>query len=983
MLAQNAITKNQATPLIGVFVNSAEDKYENALLQGIFEAVQEQNGNLICFTSGALRSYHGFEAKRNILYDLVDKKMLAGLVIAGTLGHNISQKEVAQLCNRYRPLPMVSVALMVKGIPALMVDSLGGMQKIVDHLIEAHGYRRIGFICGPLGQREADSRYQAYLNSLEEHGLHFDSDLVAEGDYTRPSGVLAMRRLLHTSGKKLDAVVAANDSMALGAMQMLEEEGLRIAVTGFDDTDDGRYYKIPLTTVRQSAYEQGYLAGKMLFSMQAGQAVPSETLAPAAMVVRQSCGCGLETPKWSLVDANQGATLKPVPIETCRDVILSAVTSAASLLITGLPPDWAQKLYESLAADIKEPGGEAFLRVWSGLLSNEKIAGDELIWQNILFAMQQATAPSLRNIRGYAQTWIIARQLISDASARQQAEQRIRTEQQATALRELGESMVTTFNMGSLLDVIMKNLPSLGVRACFLSLYEDPQKPVRRSRLILAYDGYERIELPPTGKVFPSSELVPNGRLRTRRKGSLVVEALYSKQTQLGFVVLELAPSQAVICGTLRGLLSSALQGILLLQQREQVEAELRRYQNTLEELVYQRTQALRESNVSLQREMNERQQAEATIRMYADIVDTMQVGMYIIRADDLNDDTSLRIVAANPAALLYSEKTADEVIGKRLEDVFKTFRGKGVPEKYLQVIKTGVPAYFEDLYETDDGILSEAYSVDVFQLTPHSAGVLFENIYEQKVAGDRLRQFNAQLEQRVQERTAQLEAANKELEAFSYSVSHDLRAPLRAIVGYASIVQSDFSEEMPDQGRAFMQRIAEGGKQMGQLIDDLLSFSRTSRATIRKQVIDMERFVQDVWEEVIVSYPNSVVEFKCSSLPTCNADRGLFKQVLVNLLSNAVKYSQNRDPARVEVGSQVNNGEVIYFVKDNGAGFDMKYAGKLFGVFQRLHRSEEFDGTGIGLATAQRIISRHGGQIWAEAEVDRGATFYFTLGND
>jgi light-regulated signal transduction histidine kinase (bacteriophytochrome) len=248
------------------------------------------------------------------------------------------------------------------------------------------------------------------------------------------------------------------------------------------------------------------------------------------------------------------------------------------------------------------------------------------------------------------------------------------------------------------------------------------------------------------------------------------------------------------------------------------------------------------------------------------------------------------------------------------------------------------------------------------------------------KKAAEEIRTLNAELEQRVIERTAQLESANKELEAFSYSVSHDLRAPLRAISSFARIVRDDFSGSMDPMGRGFLDKIIASGIKMNQLIDDLLDFSRINRKQLDKQEVGLHALVQSVIESLTQETANRKIEWIITELPVAPVDPVLIQQVYANLIGNAVKYSRNCEFARIEVGSFPQNGEVVYFVRDNGAGFDMRYADRLFGVFQRLHRDEEFEGTGIGLATVQRIIHGHGGRIWAEAEVNKGATFYFTL---
>jgi signal transduction histidine kinase len=257
----------------------------------------------------------------------------------------------------------------------------------------------------------------------------------------------------------------------------------------------------------------------------------------------------------------------------------------------------------------------------------------------------------------------------------------------------------------------------------------------------------------------------------------------------------------------------------------------------------------------------------------------------------------------------------------------------------------------------------------------------LRREIVERKQAEDEIRQLNAKLEQRVRERTAELQAANKELEVFSYSVSHDLRAPLRGIDGWAQALLDDFGDKLGEAGKQLLQRQRTASQRMATLIDDLLQLSSLTRQPLTRQTVAPAALVRRVWEELRPAQPPQTAELVVGALPDCQADSSLLTQVFVNLLSNALKFSSGHAHPRIEVGSQMGpDHECVYFVKDNGAGFDMRYADKLFRAFQRLHSAHEFPGTGIGLAIIQRIISRHGGRIWAESAVGQGATFYFTL---
>ena len=288
----------------------------------------------------------------------------------------------------------------------------------------------------------------------------------------------------------------------------------------------------------------------------------------------------------------------------------------------------------------------------------------------------------------------------------------------------------------------------------------------------------------------------------------------------------------------------------------------------------------------------------------------------------------------------------------------------------------------------TDDEI---SYLVDAFnnlltevaarrEAIEKSNQQLQRQIVEREAAEEKILLLNAQLEFRVEERTAELERANKELEAFSYSVSHDLRTPLRAIDGFSLALLEDCGDQLDETGRDYLARVRSGAQRMGILIDDLLRLARVSRTSLKKELIDLSAMAEELLNDLRLDNPDRAVDVKVSPDIKASGDPHLMSIALENLLNNAWKYTGKSHQPSIEVNCCCRDGETCYFVKDNGAGFDMQYAGKLFGTFQRLHDAKEFAGTGVGLATVQRIIHRHGGKIWAESEIGKGATFYFTL---
>lgn len=275
-------------------------------------------------------------------------------------------------------------------------------------------------------------------------------------------------------------------------------------------------------------------------------------------------------------------------------------------------------------------------------------------------------------------------------------------------------------------------------------------------------------------------------------------------------------------------------------------------------------------------------------------------------------------------------------------------------------------------------------YSIRVTKLEDDEVGVLSDAINQMLIRieeqTEEIVSLNQNLEQKVIDRTSELQAANKELESFSYSVSHDLRAPLRSIHSYINILNEEYGERLDDEAKRLINIVMNNSKKMGQLIDDLLAFSRLGRRELLKTALNMNSLVSSVWEDQIRLHERSNVMLVCPALPNAVGDSVSMTQVWTNLISNALKYSRHKACSMVEIGSFEKEGAIVYFVRDNGAGFDMKYYDKLFGVFQRLHSAKEFEGTGVGLAIVHRIITRHGGTVWAESKVNEGTTFYFSI---
>ena len=313
------------------------------------------------------------------------------------------------------------------------------------------------------------------------------------------------------------------------------------------------------------------------------------------------------------------------------------------------------------------------------------------------------------------------------------------------------------------------------------------------------------------------------------------------------------------------------------------------------------------------------------------------------------------------------------EILGNNLWEIFSNSIDSLSCKKYHQSMANNEVIHFEDYYAA----LNKWYEISAYP-SGNGLSVYFKDVTERKKAAEEITKLNSELEERVLRRTEQLKKSTEEMEAFSYSISHDLRAPLRGIIGFANILEEDYGSKLDDEARRITTVIKKNTTRMGMLIDDLLSFSRMGRQELMKTNVDSNKLVKDIIVEVDAN--RKKIEWILHPLPVIKADANTLNQVWINLISNAIKYSGNADKPKIEIGSIQKNGSITFFIKDNGVGFDEKYKAKLFKVFQRLHTSEEFEGTGIGLAIVDKIISKHGGEVWVEAELNKGATFYFSL---
>jgi len=575
--------------------------YQSILWDGIAEAVKRRNANLFCFAGRALREPYAYEAQRNVIYDLVDKRNVDGLILCGGLGNFVTPLEYQQFCERFSPLPVVSIALPVENIPTILIDNAKGLRNAFVHLIEEHGFRKIAFISGYKGNREAEERYRIYQKALSDYDIPFDPNLVTSGDFLPSTGEKAVRQLFGQRklrpGADVEALVAANDAMALGALEALKKLDIsvpeKLALVGFDDIFESRLVIPSLTTVRQPLREQGRNAVDLVFKLLAGKKNPKSKKLSTELVIRQSCGClSRAIREVNSVVQKPGASgiSGKGSILSDKKTIANQLKKAVDELSIPLTKSVIDSLLDTFIKDINLNTSNQFITMFSRQL--RKTAWDDNSankWHDLITRLNGFvnSGISLDRKKADLANAVLqqARIYIGEISWQIQAGKELRSERQSDLLGQINERLSTAFQLPILLNILQQDLPRFNIIRCYLVLYEpDKMIPSRQSKLLFGYDENERFSIPEGGQRFQSKELIPRGYFPDERRFSMLVQPLFFHEDHLGFILFETGHQPKSIFEVLRRNISTSLKGALLFKEKEEARRELSRSNIELEQ---------------------------------------------------------------------------------------------------------------------------------------------------------------------------------------------------------------------------------------------------------------------------------------------------------------------------------------------------------------------------------------------------------------
>lgn len=601
-----------------MLVNQVDASYNTPIWNGINDHAKGHDCNIYCFVGRSFNPAMAFEY--NAVYKLIDTRRLDGIILfSGTLSNYIDMETYLSYIEPLRDVPIVSIAENLEGVHSIMVDDFAGMREVIIHLIEVHQYRRIAFIRGPETSEDANGRYAAYCDVLNQYKIPFDPELVVAGEFNRESGMAAFDALYGKKGVKYEAIVSSNDDMLIGALLSAERRGLKapdnFAITGFDDIFEMHVHSPSITTIRQPLYEQGRKACENLLKIIRGEDVPLRTKLPPKLIIRQSCGCLTNrVPEYGYIEKKVKVNKDPLKIlhenrediiaETLRDNLfnhedLSAATSNnISVLFSALLKDLSDKKIK----------GELIKTINFLFARNMETEEDVLaFWQRVLYSLYNhiqvhINDSSLLNLLSL----IIQQGHISLADFRQKFPVYNYTQflDRLLNIRIIIQRLITTFNYGLLIDVLSSYLPSLSVTSCFIALYEGKMVPYRdfaswnlpgEACLIFAYDDDTRLEIDSGNRIFPSRDLVPPNIALDNHRHTYLIYPIFFRENQFGFILIEYPAKDIMIYDLIREQISSACMGAYLFDEQKKTEKRLEQSNRELELFAYKASHDLQE----------------------------------------------------------------------------------------------------------------------------------------------------------------------------------------------------------------------------------------------------------------------------------------------------------------------------------------------------------------------------------------------------
>lgn len=1013
-------------------------------MRGVLERAREADVNVIAFVGGEPVGLERPEGEGNSygLYDLVNPGQFDGMIVSADLTHGLTPSEIENFCNYLKPTPLVGCSIPVPAISSVSTDNENGIREIVRHLIDVHKYERIAFVRGPKGQLEADQRYNAFVEELNARRIRFDEHLVADGDFSVESGRVAVQTLLDERGMALEAIVCANDRMAFGVLEELQQRGIhvpeKIAVTGFDDVNEAQSLGVPLTTVRQSFYESGKQSFDLLMKRIEGHDAEN-VLLPSELVVRWSCGCLPECIDQAVIHPREVAHTGR--LENKRTAAIKSLVKAA-----GIPENEADKeqytlvfgkAWDAFLTALREDGkGDDFLKTVQGIVELlQKHGYDFYIWQNVLSTFRRyalggisSNTTTLHAENLFQQ----ARMLVGELSQRAQAFSRLQLVKQEELLNAFSFSMASAVTFDSIGEAISKHFDSFDIRRWYVMYYGETNTPgsvsappPKNYRLLMQYDN-RQFSMPTERSSLATGRLTPRGKPVIDYRHDAVVMPLSLASNRFGFMWTEMGPDDWDVYVRVRNLLSSALLRTMLVNQREAAQREAEKTAVVNAQL-FAAEQERRRGAEALTRALRQLASLKTVEELPEQILD--QLGQIIpynrgaLFMEDVNGEPVLQAHRGMPKDAdmstfqlrykgnsLYTAVTrkGETLLVKDVAAAEQWSQPDWLPRDYSWM---GVPLYLKDNvvgllmvsrakspFTEDDGLLATTFALQ--------ATVALENsrLYHEVTGISQM--MERMISERVEELNkayATLEKHDKNKAAFIQVAAHELRTPLTVIKGFLGILQMDEAVKKSSMLSDAIDGVRRGTDRLHQIVNSMLDVVRLDNQVIVPHVesvslgLILRLIYKDYVEDLAARNLTMTLDDSIKTVPPLLADSELLKKALDQVIVNAIKFTP--DGGSIDISARVmedpKRGKVAeIMVKDTGIGIDPEHHKVIFEkLYQlgevQLHSSSRTNykggGAGLGLAIASGIVRALQGYIWVEStgkdeEKFPGSTFFIRL---
>lgn len=930
---------------IGVPLSSMYDPYQNAIWVGIQDQASVQEAQVLCFAGGALDYPDIYHVSRTALYKLISPNNVDVLIlISGCLGIDTSTAALIKFLQEHSGIPAISIGIEIPGVPSIVIDNEIGMRKLVSHMIETHRCQRIAFIKGPENNDEANARFNAYLQSLAEHNIAFDPELVCPGNFEEESGLNAVRLLVDEKKVKFDALIGADDLTILYAIEPLKQRGLRIPedvkVAGFDDIEESQSSLPPLTTVRQPLFELGIEAVKKSFDLIIGKSVRPIQMIPTNLMTRSSCGCTPDKAFKSLTKVEKSNAIKEMNIENLSASILSELESTYSFDFSQFESSYLPGKLEALLSVINESittpsAGNKMGDILTDIISRFFRKGITVsLWRGILmciFEKLSTQISSKKKLSALNSLWNKSLTSLYQIESYLQAQSRINFEEESIIIQEIGDRLITSFNMQEIKSILMRSLPILNINECYLLFYEEEKIKAR-----LIFDMSQKEATIGQETLFPSQDLKPGGLSYTQNK-SYYVMPLISEHDQFGFVIFELSDPNGKKLETLAQKIASAVNGAKLIEKINRQNLELRK------------------SEENLQITLN-------------------SIGDAVISTDALG-----KISGINPVAVELIGWSEAKAKGRPLIDAFHIIDSESRNEvespvekvmRIGQVVSHDKPTIFISKDGTERHINYSCAPIRSADGKIVGVVLVFRDVTKQYKTEEQFRQ------------SQKMESIGQ----LAGGVAHDFNNILAGISGCAELLNIMVGKDK--KFRKYTNMILDATEEAAGLTHKLLAFSRKAR--VQTTPVDVHASITDAVRilEHSIDRRISINTDLNAAVPTITGDPSQIQNIVLNLGVNArdamphggeltiatANVDLNEDYCRnslfdIEPGFFV---EII--VRDTGIGMSRETQKRIFDPFFTTKGVGK--GTGLGLAAVYGIVSDHHGAIHVYSEVEKGAVF-------